>query len=61
MEVNFAAAAAIFADFNIKIKTNAAETVNGGEIRRGGGGKYRRLLHASKRFYKSYIFISRTK
>ena len=44
-EVKFAAAAANFADFNIKIDANVAGARNGGEICRGGG-KFRRLLHA---------------
>ena len=48
MEVKFAAAAANFADFNNKIGANVAGARNGGEICRGGG-KFRRLVHASKR------------
>ena len=48
MEVKFAAAAANFADFNIKIGANVARARHGGEICRGGG-KFRRLLHASER------------
>ena len=46
-EVKFAAAAANFADFNIKIDANLVGARNGGEICRGGG-KFRRLLHSSK-------------
>ena len=48
MEVKFAAAAANFTDFNMKIGANVAGAQNGGELCRGGG-KFRRLLHASKR------------
>ncbi len=50
MEVKFAAAAANFADFNIQIDANVEEARNGGEICRGGG-KFRRLLHASERLF----------
>ena len=56
-EVKFAAAAAAnFADFNIKIGANAAGARNGGEICRGGG-KFRRLLHASKRLEYLGVWI----
>ena len=56
-DVKFAAAATIFADFNIKIDANAEGARNGGEFCRGGG-KFRRLLHASTRLYKSMIRFS---
>ena len=52
MGVTFAVAAANFADFNIEIDANVAGARIGGEICRDGG-KFRRLLHASKRL--SYL------
>ena len=57
MEVTFVAAAANFTDVNIKTGANAAGAQNGDEICRSGG-KLRRLLHASKRPYKSILRLS---
>ena len=58
MEVEFAAAASKFADFNIKMGANVAGFQNGGEMCRDGG-KFRRLLHTSERLHNSESHICR--